>query len=163
VKARTLRGSPLRLSNEVLKPPPGRPVGAPHRFAGVALLLVTSLLASCTGSAKPVVKKPAELKPQVQPAPIAGGTQIPDGPLINVFGPGPDGKMLPISQFPYAGLNADPTTIGNFNGFTALAYVAGEATGSDGKRYLLETDMRAFKGTYRGADGMDRTGVFAFI
>jgi hypothetical protein len=41
--------------------------------------------------------------------------------------------------------------------------VTGEATGSDGKKYLLETDMRAFKGTYKDANGMERTGTFAFV
>lgn len=141
----------------------GRPVRA-----GLAVLALASLLGACTGAEEPAVKEspakePAARAEQPPPVAITGGSQIPDGPLIHVHAPGPDGKMLPISGFPYSGLNADPTTIGNFDGFTAVAYVTGEATGSDGKKYLLETDIRPFKGTYKDANGMDRTGTFAFV
>jgi hypothetical protein len=129
------------------------------------LLILVAALVACnrTTTTKPTQAQAATVKPQAQPVAITGGMQIPDGPFIHVFGPGPDGKTLPVSGFPYNGLNAEPATIGNFDGFTALAYVAGEATGSDGRRYLLETDMRAFKGTYRTADGVELTGTFGFI
>lgn len=142
----------------------------PRHFVTSTTLLVALLAVSCGGNAKEkaatttvseTTTVPA--KPQVQPTAIAGGTQIPGGPLIHVFGPGPDGAKLPVSGFPYSGLEADRTTIGDFDGFSALAYVTGEATGADGTRYLLETDMRVFKGTYRTADGTDRSGVFGFI
>ena len=95
--------------------------------------------------------------------PIPGGTQVPDGPLLHVFAPGPEGGKLPISGFPYTGPNAEPSTITDFDGFAAVAYVVGEATGSDGKTYLLETDIRAFKGSYRAADGSQQEGVFGFV
>lgn len=133
--------------------------------AGLTVIALVSMLAACGEAEEPAIEKTSEAaaKPQPQPVPITGGSQIPDGPLIHVHAPGPDGKMLPISGFPYTGLNADHTTIGNFDGFSAVAYVAGEATGSDGKKYAMETDVRAFKGTYKDAAGMDRTGVFAFV
>jgi hypothetical protein len=144
------------------KVPWGRRSARPVR-AGLAILALASILSACTKAEEPAAKKPAVVKLQDQPVPITNGIQIPDGPFIHTQGPGPDGKALPISQFPYSGLNSEHTTIGNFDGFTAVAYVAGEATGSDGKKYAMETDMRAFKGTYKDANGMDRTGTFAFV
>lgn len=142
----------------------GRRTARPLR-AGLALVALASMLTACGNGEEPAVDKTSEAAPKPQPQPVAitGGSQIPGGPFIHVHAPGPDGMMLPISGFPYSGLNVDPTTIGNFDGFTAVAYVAGEATGSDGKKYLMETDVRAFKGTYKDAGGMDRTGVFAFV
>jgi hypothetical protein len=144
------------------KVPGQRRSAGPVRLA-LGMVVLASMLSACTKAEEPAVKKPAVLKPQEQPMAITSGIQIPDGPFIHAQGPGPEGKGLPISGFPYTGLNSDYTTIGNFDGFTALAYVTGEATGSDGKKYLLETDMRAFKGTYKDANGMERTGTFAFV
>ena len=46
---------------------------------------------------------------------------------------------------------------------TALAYLAGTATGSDGKQYLLQADMRAMQGRYVAEDGSRQRGLFAFI
>jgi hypothetical protein len=46
---------------------------------------------------------------------------------------------------------------------TALAFHAGTATGSDGKQYNLETDMRAMEGTYIAEDGSRHRGLFAFM
>jgi D-alanyl-D-alanine carboxypeptidase len=56
-----------------------------------------------------------------------------------------------------ASLRAKPTLEGY------LAFHAGTATGSDGKRYNLETDMRAMAGTYIAADGSRQHGLFALI
>jgi hypothetical protein len=44
-----------------------------------------------------------------------------------------------------------------------VAFHVGSATDSDGTRYDLETDIRAFKGTYVATDGTRRFGTFAFI
>jgi hypothetical protein len=50
------------------------------------------------------------------------------------------------------------------NGFAALAYHVGTATGSDGKTYDLETDMRVMHGSYVAADGTRRdSGLFVFV
>src|SRR5438093_989229 len=121
----------------------------------LACLLVPGMATPGTAEASAAPAHRGGVKPQAQPLPIAAGMQVPDGPFLHVHGPGPDGQTLPVSGFPNEGLNADPTTIGSFKGFVALAYVAGEATGSDGRHCLLETDMRVFKGTYRTADGAE--------
>src|SRR5262249_50255110 len=55
------------------------------------------------------------------PVPIPGGIQIPGGPLIHVFAPGPEDQG-------FMGLDTEPNTITNFDGFSAMAYVAGTAT-----------------------------------
>jgi hypothetical protein len=49
---------------------------------------------------------------------------------------------LPFSGLTLQGLEVEPSVITDYSGFTALAYHAGSATGSDGRRYDLETDIR---------------------
>lgn len=97
------------------------------------------------------------------PEPIPGGTQVPDGPLLHVFLPGPEDVTLPHSGLTLQGLNVEPSTITDYRGTTALAYLVGTATGSDGKTYDLEADIRAFEGTYLAADESRHSGRFAFI
>jgi hypothetical protein len=103
--------------------------------------------------------------PRVLPAPkpIPGGIALPNGTTIHVFPPGPPDVTLPFSGLTLAGLDVEPSLITDYKGVTALAYHAGTATGSDGKRYNLETDMRAMSGTYVATDGTRRHGLFAFI
>jgi hypothetical protein len=103
--------------------------------------------------------------PRVLPAPkpIPGGNQIPGGPLIHVFAPGPPEVTLPFTGLTLQGLDVEPSVITDYRGVTALAYHAGSATGSDGRRYNLETDMRAMEGTYIATDGTRQRGLFAFI
>ena len=103
--------------------------------------------------------------PRVLPAPrpIPGGVQVPGGPLLHVFLPGPPDVTLPFSGSTLMGLDVEPGVITDRRGFTALAYLAGTATGSDGKRYNLEADMRAMAGTYVAVDGSRRHGLFGFI
>ena len=60
--------------------------------------------------------------------------------------PGPTDVTLPFTGGQLQGLDVEPTTIRDFNGFSAVAFHVGTATGSDGTRYDLETDMRAFRG-----------------
>jgi len=90
------------------------------------------------------------------PVPIPGGIQIPEGPLIHVFAPGPIDLGL-------MGEDIEPNTITNFQGFSALAYIAGTATDADGNTYAMLNDMRVFQGTYVSADGSVLSGTFAFI
>ncbi len=97
------------------------------------------------------------------PEPIPGGTQIPDGPLLHVFVPGPEGRKLPFSGLELEGVNVEPSTITDFRGITALAILVGTARGSDGKTYNLEADIRAFDGQYLAANGSRHRGRFAFI
>jgi hypothetical protein len=103
--------------------------------------------------------------PRVLPAPkpIPGGIQIPGGPLLHVFLPGPPEVTLPFTGTQLMGLDVEPSVITDYRGFTALAYVAGTATGSDGRQYNLEADMRAMEGTYIATDGSRQRGLFAFI
>ena len=97
------------------------------------------------------------------PKPIPGGNQIPGGPLLHVFLPGPEDVTLPFSGTQLQGLDTEPSVITDYRGFTALAYLAGSATGSDGRQYNLEADMRAMEGTYLATDGTRHRGLFGFI
>ena len=101
--------------------------------------------------------------PRVLPAPkpIPGGNQIPGGPLLHVFLPGPPEVTLPFTGAQLQGLDVEPSVITDYRGFTALAYVAGTAT--DSKQYNLEADMRAMEGAYVAEDGTRQRGLFAFI
>jgi hypothetical protein len=95
------------------------------------------------------------------PRPIPGGDVIP--PQIHVFEPGTPNKVLPYTGAPMEGLDVEPSTITDFKGFIAQAYHVGTATGSDGKRYSLETDIRAYQGDYVAADGSHHSGTFALL
>jgi hypothetical protein len=95
----------------------------------------------------------------VPPQPIPGGF----APGIHVWAPGDPTVTLPFSKTTLMGFDVDPTTILDFRGFSAVAFHVGTATGSDGKTYSLETDLRAFKGAYVASDGTQRSGAFAFI
>jgi TAT (twin-arginine translocation) pathway-exported protein len=103
--------------------------------------------------------------PRVLPAPkpIPGGNQIPGGPLLHAFLPGPPEVTLPFTGAQLQGLDVEPSLITDYRGFTALAYLAGTATGSDGNQYNLEADMRAMEGAYVAEDGTRQRGLFAFI
>jgi hypothetical protein len=99
----------------------------------------------------------------VPPKPIPGGIQIPKGPQIHVWQAGDPSVTLPFSGATLMGLDVEPSTITDRSGFSALAYHAGKATGSDGATYNLETDIRAFAGAYVDSDGVRRFGKFALI
>jgi hypothetical protein len=94
------------------------------------------------------------------PVPIPGGIftglDPPNGPLIHVLAPGPEPNFM--------GTNVEPTTITNFDGFSALAYLNGTAVDADGNTYAIGlSDMRVFQGFYRTADGSLAHGTFVFI
>jgi hypothetical protein len=103
--------------------------------------------------------------PRVLPAPkpIPGGFELPDGTVLHVFPPGPPDITLPFTGVTLLGLDVEPSVITDYKGFTALAFHVGTATGSDGKRYDLETDLRAMEGTYIAENGTRQRGLFAFI
>jgi hypothetical protein len=71
--------------------------------------------------------------------------------------------VLPFTKVPLEGLNVEPSTITNFDGATALAFVVGKATGNHGKTYNLETDFRIMEGRYVSVEGTRRQGTFALI
>jgi len=96
--------------------------------------------------------------PLPAPQPIPGGFDIP--PLIHEFIPGPETITLPFTRITLQGLHVEPSTITDFTGVTTLAYHIGTVTGSDGRTYDLETDVRVFQGQYVGEDGSQRQGTF---
>jgi hypothetical protein len=82
------------------------------------------------------------------PAPIPGGSHI--------FAPGPRARGL-------MGLHVEPSSITDFQGTVALAYLSGTATDGGGQHYDLAVDLRIMSGDYVAMDGTTRTGAFAFI
>ena len=87
-----------------------------------------------------------------EPVPIPGGL----APGLHVWLPGP-------TELGLQGLDVDPNTITNFQGFAAIGFFAGTATGSDGEEYDAFHDMRVYNGNYVSADGTHHRGTFAFI
>lgn len=77
----------------------------------------------------------------------------PGGP--HIFAPGPRGRLQ--------GPQANPSSVGDFDGTVALAYLKARATGGDGHRFLMVDDMRIMSGDYLAADGSRHHGSFAFI
>jgi hypothetical protein len=99
----------------------------------------------------------------VPPEPILGGIELAPGQVIHVWAPGPTNVTLPFTGATLQGLDVESTTIDDFKGFSAVAFHVGTATASDGTRYDLETDVRAFQGTYVDRTGKRRFGTFGFI
>jgi TAT (twin-arginine translocation) pathway signal sequence len=121
--------------------------------------------AAAVGAAMPAAHAHGHGLPQVLPAPkpIPGGIQIPGGPLIHTFLPGPEDVTLPFTGLTLQGEDVEPSVITDYRGFTAVAYHVGTATGSDGERYDLETDIRVMDGSYVAEDGSRKRGLFAGI
>ena len=106
------------------------------------------------------------LDPQVlhaagdDPLPLPVGTPALGG-VFRFFGPTPDGSFDPI--------DAEPSTITNFNGVVGLAYISGMVTRTHIQTGVIErlpfngADMRFMHGTYLGVDGKPRRGAFALI
>ena len=88
-----------------------------------------------------------------EPVPIPGGII---GGAIHVWVPGPP-------DFGFQGDDVEPNTITNFNGFVAIAYLLGPATGSDGNSYDQFHDMRLMRGNFVDSEGRHQHGTFVFI
>jgi hypothetical protein len=86
------------------------------------------------------------------PVPIPGGL----APGVHIFSPGPVSLGL-------QGFDVELNGITNFRGFSALGYLAGTATDSNGNNYSVMTDMRVFQGEFVSADGSHHRGTFVFI
>jgi hypothetical protein len=100
------------------------------------------------------------------PEPIPGGLPVglpPPYDLIHIFLPGPPTVTLPFSGLQLQGLDVEPTTITDFEGMTAMAFLTGTVKGSDGAERGLEVDLRVSEGTYATADGSRERGAFAMI
>ena len=97
------------------------------------------------------------------PKPIPGGLELPDGSVIHVWAPGPANLTLPFTGGVLGGEDVEPSSITDFDGFSAVAFHVGSAVGNNGVTYNLETDMRAFAGRYVGEDGHVHQGTFGFV
>jgi hypothetical protein len=86
------------------------------------------------------------------PVPIPGGL----APGVHIFAPGP-------VDLGFQGFDVELNGITNFRGFSALGYLAGTATDSNGNNYDVSTDMRVFQGEYVSTDGSHHRGTFVFI
>ena len=84
--------------------------------------------------------------------PIPGGL----APGVHIFAPGP-------VSLGFQGFDVELNGLTNFHGFSALGYLAGTATDSNGNNYDASTDMRVFQGEYVSADGSHHHGTFVFI
>ena len=105
----------------------------------------------------------ADRQAVVPPTPIPGGVTPPNHTQIHLWPAGDPTVTLPFSHGTLKGFDFDPSTITDFRGFSALAYHAGTATGSDGATYNLESHMTVLRGRYIAADGILRFGTFSFI
>ena len=86
----------------------------------------------------------------IQPVPIPGGDLVPGYGIANLLVPGPPGQVPP-----YDPLGAEPNGITNFKGQVAMGYTSGPATDNKGKQNVVITDIRVFRGTYRGGKAAD--------
>jgi len=98
------------------------------------------------------------------PVPIPGGVDVgePVG-LIHWFLPGPEGSVTPFNGLEGMGLDVEPSSLTDFQGFNAYAVISGQAEGSDGKIYNVEFDVRVMEGEYIAEDGSAQHGVFGFF
>ena len=112
----------------------------------------------------PAAAASARARRDVQPAPtpIPGGIDLGGGLIIHTFAPGDPSITLPFTGVTLGGLDVEPGTITDFDGSSAVAYHVGAASGSDGMTYDLETDIRAYEGTYVVA-GEEHRGSFALV
>ena len=94
---------------------------------------------------------------RAKPVPIPGGSPVLGG-NHHVFGPA---LIDPV--------DAEPSTITDFNGFVGLAYISGTvrqtntATGEVRTLPFVKSDMRFMKGVFRGTDGDLHRGAFALV
>ena len=107
---------------------------------GLSLLVQLALLAPAPAHAGPVALP--------DPVPVIPGAAI--------YAPGP-------RRLGFAGLGQDPSSIGNFRGVVALAYLRGKFRDPSGRRVLLNNDIRIMQGDYVAADGIQRHGTFGFV
>jgi len=90
------------------------------------------------------------------PVPVAGGLPDPDFNPTGVF------------HF-FGGPGTEPSSIGNFKGFSGIAFTSGNVTrtnirtGRQQSLPFIDADMRFMTGTFKGADGREHPGTFAFV
>lgn len=145
-------------------------LGRRRFLGGVAAAAVAGSAVTATASAPAgaVPRCGRTFPPSPAPKPIEfvvdNGEGVPEPfRLIHFALPGPDGATTQILELPAFGLDADPSTVGDFHGFTAFAVIAGTATGGDGEQFDCELDVRVMQGRYIGEDGNEHHGTFGFF
>jgi hypothetical protein len=113
-----------------------------HAKGFPAFLSVAALVTAVTTA------RPADAQLRPDPVPVLPGERV-------LF-PGP--RRLGLD-----GLSADPSTIGDFRGLVAVAYVRSRIRDAAGRRAIMANDVRVFQGDYVAADGVERRGTFAFV
>lgn len=131
-------------------------------LGGAAGALATAGAASTPAAGLGAIRGSAgnagQLDPLPAPKPIPGGIDF--GEFIHIFIPGREGDVLPFTGTPLMGFDVEPSTITNFRGDVALAYLLGSAQTSDG-RQDFEADVRVMQGHYVAESGEKRFGTFA--
>src|SRR5258708_948826 len=128
-----------------------------RQFARTAVSATFIGAAFSTGLLKPGY---AQGRGSFTPVPIPGGSPGLGGGY-HVFGPTPDGSFDPI--------DAEPSTITDFNGFVGLTYVDGmvtqtnSSTGEVRRLPFVASDIRFMKGDFKGTDGRIHQGAFALV
>jgi len=127
----------------------GRAVGHPHfwdRAVSRRRLLGAVGLASL-GAATSSLWLPGLVQAAAPgtPQPIPGTL---DGTPFHFFLPGP---------------TAEPSTITNLNGFTAIADIVGTGVGTGDSDLTFDADMRSMSGVFEGTDGRIHQGTFGFV
>jgi hypothetical protein len=116
-----------------------------------------ALLGSAIGSGLSRASRVEAANGPGDPRPIPGGTPVLGGGF-HLFGPG---IIDPV--------DAEPSSITNFDGFVGLAYISGAvtrtntATGEVLTLPFLFSDMRFMEGVFRGMDGQMHQGAFGFV
>ena len=89
-------------------------------------------------------------------------------PIPSTLEPFP-GHEIHVQVPPITGVNTDPSTVWNFQGFAGIALINTEVTRSDRRTGHSETlpstgnHMTFMQGTYVGRDGHARAGTFALV
>ena len=86
----------------------------------------------------------------IQPVPIPGGDLVSAYGIVNSFVPGPSGQTPP-----YDPIGAEPNVVTNFKGLVAMGYTSGPATDGKGNHSVVITDIRVYKGAFRGGKAAD--------
>jgi len=92
------------------------------------------------------------------------GQVLPIPGLFELFG-----EDFHVQAPPFTGPDTDPSTVYNFEGAAAIAFINGTVTRTNRKTGATETlpytfnDMRFMQGVFRGRDGHVREGTFALI
>jgi len=93
------------------------------------------------------------------------GNVLPIPTTIPVFG-----TNIHIQAPPFTGVDTDPSTVWNFQGSSAIAFIDTTATQRDRKTGQVrqnlpstENHMTFMQGVYEGRDGHVRTGTFSLV